>query len=158
MNRGNAKKYFFILIGCWLTCFGVILLGAVILKAIQPDRHNVRDVVFKFGTALVENNAEVAKSHATAQLWERIDTWSLERTPFYCPASTDIDNHGITVECDLCGDQSEPLQCCRFYYTCGVYRLSVRDIVLREEQFGYRIVDWEAICVTQEVWQEPTCE
>jgi len=158
MKRGNAKKYFFILVRCGLICFGVMLLGAVILKAIQPDRHNARDVSSKFGIALVENNAEVAKSYTIATLWKRIDAWSLERTPFNCPASTDIDNYGITVECDFCGDQSEPLQCCRFYYICGEYRLSVRDIVLKEEQFGYRIVDWEAICVTQEAWKEPTCE
>jgi hypothetical protein len=108
------------------------------------EKHDFSSVGFAFARALVNGDAEKARSLTSPELHPRLDNWLVRRPKFECPFSWDFDDNLLTGA----GSGSEESGSADFslWYYCGNYSLTVDDIKLEFSGESWIIKDWSELC------------
>jgi hypothetical protein len=123
------------------------LIGMALLHSCNQEREPGA-VANIFVEAFVQADTDRAKSVTVRAQWDRIDDWMTGRRPFKCRGSSLVDNTGIDGVGTLLAASNE----WRFSlgYQCASertpYCLDVNDMLIRETEDGWRIIDWGAVC------------
>jgi len=142
-------------INCYLAVIGtsVVALGLIACLGVRltmPNRDDYNDTLRHFARALMHNKVEEAESLSSPEQWERINDWTAKREAFYCPFSPDPDDIEILLACKPIVRGETNLLSCNYSYGCvyneKAYRLSIENVILKQIQEGYQIMEWDEIC------------
>lgn len=157
MNKKTNNRlpcYLVAVIGTSVVALGLIACLDVRLTMHNRGDHN--DTLRHFARALMHNKVEEAKSLASTEQWERINDWTAKREAFYCPFSPDPDDIEILLACKPSVRGETNLLNCNYSYGCvyneKAYRLSIEDVILKQIQEGYQIMEWDEICEDRGEW------
>lgn len=162
MNRYIKSRR--VAIGCGVGCTICVVLVLVIglyllLKPVDVDRQDCGDVAQTFAYSLLDNNVTIAKSLATPEQWERIDTWMAKHPPFSCPFSWDIESemsYGVSIVPK--GDDITATTSFRYQCAEEAYSLSIDDIILERTDEGWLVADWSRVCESWDWGYTLKCE
>ncbi len=127
-----------------------ILIGAFfgILK-IRIDRNDCDDVLEGFAKSMRQNKAEVAKSLADPEQWNRIDAWMAGREKVICSFSLEPDYNQWWYGSVPCLDREDTV-CSDFGFMCSrndsIYHFSIRNAVLQKDGERCMVIGWDEIC------------
>lgn len=136
---------------------GVLISVCVIVDRIllKTDCSDPMAVNQAFAAALINNNAEQARSFTAPEQWDRIDAWISEHEVFDCSfswnTSLDPDNNEIRVICapgSSSWDKTSLVHCnYGLHSVCanGIYRFWISDIQMIKTEQGWQVTDWGEI-------------
>jgi len=151
----------FAIIGIGVLC----IVGYAILKPTKAQ-NSANGTLYAFADALRLSDNKVAKSLVTSEQWERLDTWMLDHKAFKCPFSwqysLDPDYNQPFWSCQSCDYNGATARCCNFSFRCtypeGSYTFWIEEVVIRQLEKGYQVVEWGKVCEKTGKEEQAICQ